>query len=150
MKTYSVKEVAELLKANPETVRRWIRDGKLEAAMESKKTGHVIHEAALRQFLQNSPRYASNIKSSAAEMAAVATVAIGGLVAQKLIDNNQLGKPKVSNDELRRFLHSEISRLEDSVKAKENTVLQLKSQIENERNAIAEYQDILDRTAAEK
>ncbi len=150
MKTYSVKEVAELLKANPETVRRWIRDGKLEAAMESKKTGHVIHEAALRQFLQNSPRYASNIKSSAAEMAAVATVAIGGLVAQKLIDNNQLGKPKVSNDELRRFLHSEIARLEDSVKAKENTVLQLKSQIENERNTIAEYQGILDNTAAEK
>jgi transposase-like protein len=27
MKTYSVKEIADLLGTNPETVRRWIRNG---------------------------------------------------------------------------------------------------------------------------
>ena len=37
MKTYSVKEIAEMLNANPETVRRWIRDKKLDATIESKK-----------------------------------------------------------------------------------------------------------------
>lgn len=37
MKTYSVKEIAEMLNANPETVRRWIRDKKLNATIESKK-----------------------------------------------------------------------------------------------------------------
>lgn len=42
MKTYSVKEIADLLKTNPETVRRWIRDKKLEATIESKKGGHTM------------------------------------------------------------------------------------------------------------
>lgn len=37
MKTYSVKEIAEMLNTNPETVRRWIRDKKLDATIESKK-----------------------------------------------------------------------------------------------------------------
>ena len=31
MNTYTVKEIADMLKTNPETVRRWIRLGKLEA-----------------------------------------------------------------------------------------------------------------------
>ena len=35
MDTYSVKEIADMLNTNPETVRRWIRSGKLEAIQES-------------------------------------------------------------------------------------------------------------------
>ena len=34
MDTYSVKEIADMLNTNPETVRRWIRSGKLEAIQE--------------------------------------------------------------------------------------------------------------------
>ena len=30
MKTYNVREISELLDTNQETVRRWIRSGKLE------------------------------------------------------------------------------------------------------------------------
>ena len=37
MDTYSVKEIADMLNTNPETVRRWIRSGKLEAIQESRK-----------------------------------------------------------------------------------------------------------------
>ena len=49
MRTYTVKEIAELLGTNPETVRRWIRDGKLQAVTNSKKKGEnkVILEGAL-------------------------------------------------------------------------------------------------------
>lgn len=39
MKTYTVKEIAELLGTNPETVRRWIRDGKVQAEANSMKKG---------------------------------------------------------------------------------------------------------------
>ena len=46
MKTYNVKEIAEMLNTNPETVRRWIRDKKLDATIVSKKGGHIIYEAA--------------------------------------------------------------------------------------------------------
>ena len=37
MDTYSVKEIAEMLNKNPETVRRWIRSGKLEAIPKIEK-----------------------------------------------------------------------------------------------------------------
>jgi putative ATPase subunit of terminase (gpP-like) len=37
MDTYSVREIADMLNTNPETVRRWIRPGKLEAIQESRK-----------------------------------------------------------------------------------------------------------------
>lgn len=37
MKSYNVKEIAEMLNTNPETVRRWIRDKKLDATIVSKR-----------------------------------------------------------------------------------------------------------------
>ena len=58
MKTYSVKEIAELLNTNPETVRRWIRSGKLEAIQDSRKEGNVVTQAMLDSFLKTTPKYA--------------------------------------------------------------------------------------------
>ncbi len=52
MKFYNVKEIAEMLNTNPETVRRWIRTKKLDASIESKKSGHLVCEASLREFLK--------------------------------------------------------------------------------------------------
>ena len=66
MKTYSVKEIAEMLNTNPETVRRLIRDKKLDATIESKKGGHIVYEAALQEFLKSSPKYAAVAKASLA------------------------------------------------------------------------------------
>lgn len=37
MDTYSVREIADMLNTNLETVRRWIRSGKLEEIQESRK-----------------------------------------------------------------------------------------------------------------
>ena len=80
MKTYSVKEIADLLNTNPETVRRWIRDKKLDATIESKKGGHIIYESALHTFLKSSPKYAS-----IASMSLISTAMIGGLITQKIM-----------------------------------------------------------------
>ena len=83
MKTYSVKEIAEMLNANPETVRRWIRDKKLDATIESKKGGHMVYEAALYEFLKSSPKYATAAKASLTGVigaAVLPTVMVGGLV----------------------------------------------------------------------
>ena len=51
MDTYSVKEIADMLNTNPETVRRWIRSGKLEAIQESRKGGNVVTKSMLDAFL---------------------------------------------------------------------------------------------------
>ena len=74
MKSYNVKQISELLKTNPETVRRWIRSGKLEAVQSSKKEGNIISEKALLQFLKSMPKY-----SGLAAGALAAAVPVVGL-----------------------------------------------------------------------
>ena len=56
--TYNVKQIAEMLNTQPETVRRWIRSGKLYAEKASRKDGHVVTECDLNKFLKSSPKYA--------------------------------------------------------------------------------------------
>jgi excisionase family DNA binding protein len=53
MKSYTVKEIAETLKTDPETVRRWIRSGKLDSTITSTKSGHIITEDALNKFIKD-------------------------------------------------------------------------------------------------
>ena len=59
MDTYTVKEVAKMMNTSEETVRRWIRSGKLKANMDSRKKGSVITDAMLREFTRNTPKYAA-------------------------------------------------------------------------------------------
>lgn len=66
MKTYTVKQIAEMLDTNPETVRRWIRDKKLNAVQSSRKDGNIITEEELQHFLKKSPKYALRIGAGAA------------------------------------------------------------------------------------
>lgn len=52
MEYYSVKEIAELLSVNEETVRRWIRVEKLEAERGSGRQGSKVTSEALTKFLE--------------------------------------------------------------------------------------------------
>ena len=153
MKTYSVKEIAEMLNTNPETVRRWIRDKKLDATIESKKGGHIVYEAALHEFLKSSPKYAAAAKASVAgaiRAAVLPTVMVGGLVAQKLIDAEQLKKDRISNKDVINFLRGEIQRYTEAIKAKEGTIYQLQKQIEADQSQITEFQKLIDSLSVEK
>lgn len=151
MKTYSVKEIAEMLNTNPETVRRWIRDKKLDASIESKKGGHIVYEAALQEFLRSSPKYAAIAKTSLAGAAILSTVVVGGLVAaQKLIDLDQLKKARISTQDIILFLRGEIQKRQDAIKSKEVTIHQLQKQIEADQTQISEYQKLIDSLSREK
>ena len=145
MKTYSVKEIADMLNTNPETVRRWIRDKKLEATIESKKGGHIVYESALHTFLKCSPKYAS-----IASTALLSTMMVGGLIAQKIIDVEQLKKARVSNKDVIAFLHEEIKKRTEAIKAKEDTIYQLQKQIEADQSQITEFQRLIDSLSVEK
>ena len=57
MRTYKVMEIAELLNVNEETVRRWIRSEGLKARRTSNKTGNVINEQDLIEFVRTKPKY---------------------------------------------------------------------------------------------
>ena len=64
MTFYTVKQIANMLKTNEETVRRWIRSGKLVASQNSKKGGNIVSSEALNQFIKNTPKYAPIIAAS--------------------------------------------------------------------------------------
>lgn len=138
MKTYSVKEIADLLNTNPETVRRWIRDKKLEATIESKKGGHIVYESALHTFLKSSPKYAS-----IASTALISTAMIGGLIAQKIIDVEQLKRARISDADIIKFLKSEIDARKVSIKNKEDSISQLNMQIKSEQIQIDAFQQMI-------
>jgi excisionase family DNA binding protein len=56
-KRYTTKEVAALFNVSEETVRRWIRNGDLKAYKQSNKSGHLITEDDLRNFVTKRPKY---------------------------------------------------------------------------------------------
>ena len=147
VKSYSVKEISEMLNTNPETVRRWIREKKLKAIIESKKGGHIVYEEALQEFLKSSPKYAATAKKTlagAVGLAVIPTLLVGGMLAQKLINVEQLKKARISNADVINFLRGEIKKCTEAIKSKEDTIHQLQKQIEAEQAQITEYQRVID------
>lgn len=57
MRKYNVTEIAKLLNVNKETVRRWIRFEGLKATQPSRKTGNVVDELDLFEFIRTKPKY---------------------------------------------------------------------------------------------
>ena len=53
----TVKEVARIMEVKQETVRVWIREGKLKAKMVNKRRGYSILCTDLEQFIKEHPRY---------------------------------------------------------------------------------------------
>lgn len=52
MNYFSVKDVASLLSLNEETIRRWIRDGKLDADEIGGRVGYRVSEESLKSCLK--------------------------------------------------------------------------------------------------
>ena len=135
MKTYSVKEIAELLKTNPETVRRWIRDGKLKAAQESRKGGNTVTEEELNQFLKNTPKYAAIAISGLFAGLPVFGLPLavgGGLLSKAFIDHIEAENAKVNPQSIITQLENNIVALEKNIQKKRTTITQLESEIKDE------------------
>lgn len=54
---YTVKHVSKIFNVSEETVRRWIRDGKLNATISSKKAGYRIGKEDMKVFAESRPKY---------------------------------------------------------------------------------------------
>lgn len=140
MNTYSVKEISTMLHTDPETVRRWIRTGKLKAEKpSSKKEGLVVTEAMLASFLSSAPKYAglATASSVAAILTGGVTIAasvIAGVVVQGKVDKTALEKAKIKPEDLR-------SLVEDEIKSNGQQIRQKRKQIEKLENDIAEIEN---------
>lgn len=62
----TVYEAAIIANKNPETIRRWIRNGKLRGTISSKKEGYLIDEEALTYYLnkKDSPKHIDSVLQS--------------------------------------------------------------------------------------
>ena len=68
MATYSVKQIAEKMDMAEETVRRWIRSGKLKGSMSSRRKGCYIDENDFVQFCDRYPQYKINSNTEQIEI----------------------------------------------------------------------------------
>lgn len=147
LKTYNVKEIAELLKTNPETVRRWIRSGKLKSDIDSRKGGNVVTEQMLNAFLKTTPKYASVAAASLATplgLGVVTATVIGGALTSQYIKAEQSKKAKIDSAEVVKLLELDIKNRKESIKTKMATVEQLELEIDEERQRIKEAKRLIE------
>lgn len=149
MKTYTVKEIAELLGANPETVRRWIRDGKLQAVTNSKKKGEnkVILERALNDFLKTSPKYAATLAAHFTLGVEATALGILGVTNAALAvwkaKEQELEKTRVGVDSVYAFLATRINEERIKLEALLNNRAELDKKIQIETDLLNQLLDSL-------
>ena len=140
MEKYSVVQVAEMLRTNPETVRRWIRNGKLHAIQVSRKDGNVIEESELKRFIKNSPKYASVAMISKVPLSmgiggvasVVATSVLAG-IASGIIEDKAKRDFVVSDEDIEVYLKKSIKECETKIKTRLHTVNQINGEIREEK-----------------
>ena len=142
METYTVRQVAEMLSTNEETVRRWIRSGKLTASLSSKKSGHIITADALNHFVKATPKYASALKVAAVSSPIAISVIVGGLLGSMftLVEGNK----RVTAKDVESFLKKKIKGHMQAIKKKEAQLEKIKAEIEEEQQNLEKYQYALE------
>ena len=150
MNTFTVQQVADILKTNPETVRRWIRSGKLKAEKTSNKTGNVILESSLENFGKIMPKYnkliANNLISSSPSSALIgaATVLIDSIIGVIYKGKqDEINKAKIDFNELHKLIVSEIETRKKSIVEKEKTLKMLQKEIDTEKENLEELNGLL-------
>ena len=143
MKTYTVKEVSKLLNVSQETVRRWIRDKKLNAQKSSNKSGNKILESELAAFLKSSPAYAASLSSLLLGGLGASAVMLATYATGKAIESNALKNAKVDGDTVVSLLQSEIASHEMLVKHKQENIQQIQQEIAAEQKRIRELKALL-------
>lgn len=152
MKTYSVKQVAELLQTNPETVRRWIRDKKLDATNRSKKEGSVITEDGLQKFLETAPKYMAKVGAGVLAAGAVtpkglaAVLLGGGMITAgvgKVMQRSQPVDTNIPPEEVVKLLIHEIDALKRSLESRKALIEQATMEIAEIEDRIRQYESAL-------
>ena len=151
MKTYSVKQIAEMLSTNPETVRRWIRDNKMKAVQVSRKDGNIVTEAELDRFIKATPKYFSKLTSGAGLAAVSPAVGIGvlagGIVASALLgffeEKNSVDF-RIRPEDFKDYLQQCIMKLKGTVLQKQALIHQTEAEIAEISKQIEKYSYLLE------
>ena len=149
MKTYSVKQIAESLGTNPETVRRWIRGGKLKAVQVSRKDGNLVSESDLQKFLEKHPRYLAKmpmgVVAAIAPTIGLVTMA-GNLMAGVIMSYYKEQKQNVTRvklEDLKAFLNGRLEKMNQALIQKEKLIKQTQAEIEALQEQVRQYELLL-------
>ena len=151
MKTYSVKQIAEMLGTNPETVRRWIRDDKLKAIQVSRKDGNIVTEAELGRFIKETPKYVSKLTFGTGLAATSPAIGIGflagGIVASALLgyfDRKNSVDVRVRPQDFKSYLQENITKLNETIIQKQALIQQTEAEISELSKQIEQYTYLLE------
>ena len=132
MEEYTVKQISDMLNTNPETVRRWIRSGKLFATQTSKKGGNVISSDSLQSFLQSTPKYAGMLATLGGSTTLPLIMGIGLIAGNLLSAFSQITK-QVTPNMVKRHIETQIKKSEDAIAQKEKLIIQIQQELNEER-----------------
>ena len=136
MKNYTVKEVAKTMDTSEETVRRWIRSGKLKASMDSKKEGSVITEAMLKEFVKATPKYAAAMAAPLGGIVAGSALLLGTIVASSVGKSEAIKRSEVGATEIEKMLLENMAESKSAIKRKKTAIADLEKEIKAEENKI--------------
>lgn len=140
MKSYNVKEIANALNTNQETVRRWIRSGKLGAEQGSRKVGNIITEDALLEFVKEVPKYSSLVAALTGALPLVLGNLVGSVIAAMYASPERMDTP----DKIREYYVMDIRKSQEAVEQKRMAIKQLQKELEADLKHIKECQQILE------
>ena len=152
MKSYTVFDVAKLVGKNPETVRRWIRSGKLKAVQSSRKDGNVVLEDELYRFLRSTTKYsglAAGMLAANSMLAFTVAVAglVGGMVAHRATNKKDLA---ILAEDVRKTLKDKIAESEEFIEKRRNTITELQAEIEAQEKQIEDFRIALEQLPQEE
>ena len=149
MKSYSVEEISKMLGKNPETVRRWIRSGKLKATQDSRKKGNLVTDAELSRFLRTSGKMAAvaggllagnPLLGLGAALIGSSAATVYSAVANK---NNADSIEQVSKEYLQEVLTGKIIECNGAIKKKKAEITVLEEEIKEQQRLETEYMKML-------
>lgn len=149
MEYYSVKDIADLLSVNEETVRRWIRDNKLDAERGSGRQGSKITSEALIKFLDENKGLMTSLAAStlgitstaigASILGAIASPITAGVIAGvswlSILKNKnkdkktirlELMEKEIELEGIAMNLKNEIANKQNELELIENQIMKLK------------------------
>ena len=143
MDTYTVKEVAKMTNTSEETVRRWIRSGKLKANMDSRKKGSVITDAMLREFTRNTPKYAVALANPIGGIVAASTLLLGTFVARNIEKGEAIKNSTVDSEEIKKILKENLVTVNANIQNKKKAIAQLEQEIVDEETKVKSLKYLL-------
>ena len=136
---YTVKQVAEILKTDEETVRRKIRAGELAAMQTSRKGGNEITDANLDRFIAKNPKYIEVAAATLASSPAIMSIVIGGLIGSLLSFAQRKKAKTITSKDVELFLNKRMLEHEEKIQGLLAEIEQIQEKISLERLTLEKY-----------